>query len=82
MSANSTYQDIIQVRAQQNESVDALCFRVFGDAVLGTNTTEQVLDMNHGITSVGEVLPAGYLVTLPQQIKHKTSQTEMIQLWD
>ena len=67
----------MQVRSQQNDTVDQLCWRHLGrtEAVV-----EAMLDINPGLAALGPVLPAGTLVTLPDTPITPTQPT--VQLWD
>lgn len=67
----------MQVRAQQGDTVDTLCWRYYGRTA---GVTEQVLEANPGLAALGPVLPMGQLVTLPDQPKRPT--TRRVQLWD
>lgn len=70
----------MQVRAEQGDTVDALCWRHLG-ATAGL--TEQVYELNPGLAALGAVLPMGTLVTLPDQVQAASNtDTTIIQLWD
>ncbi|NNC24268.1 phage tail protein [Salinisphaera sp. USBA-960] len=66
------------VRAQQRETVDALCFRALG-ATAGV--VEDTLERNPGLAAQGPVLAHGTPVELPpapaSQPVHRT-----VSLWD
>ncbi|RHW21687.1 tail protein X [Pseudomonas jilinensis] len=66
-----------QVRALQNDTVDAICWRYYGRTA---GVTEAVLEANPGLADQGAVLPMGYLVTLPDQPRQAEQQA--INLWD
>jgi phage tail protein X len=68
----------MEVIAMQGDTVDALCHRHLG---VTAAVTEQVLELNPGIASLGPVLPMGTRVTLPDAAPQKTDNT-LIQLWD
>lgn len=67
-----------QRRTQQNDTVDALCWRHYGRTA---GVVEQVLDANPGLADHGAVLPAGLLVTLPD-LQATAPDRPMVQLWD
>ncbi|WP_282338492.1 tail protein X [Pseudomonas sp. PS02288] len=66
------------VRTVQGETVDALCWRVYGRTAA---VTEAVLEANPGLADYGPVLPIGLLVTLPDAAP-QAEQTEVVNLWD
>lgn len=67
----------MQVRSQQGDTVDQLCWRHLGrtEAVV-----EAMLDINPGLAALGPILPAGTLVTLPAI--PITPNRPTVQLWD
>lgn len=67
----------MKVRAQQYDTVDALCWRHYGRT---QGLTEQVLQANPGLASLGPFLPHGLEVELPDVTPATTAQT--VQLWD
>lgn len=67
----------MKVRAQQYDTVDALCWRHYGHT---QGLTEQVLQANPGLASLGPFLPHGLEVELPDVTPVTTAQT--VQLWD
>lgn len=67
-----------QLRTQQNDTVDDLCWRHYGRTA---GVVEQVLAANPGLASRGPILPAGLLVTLPT-LQTTVPERQMIQLWD
>lgn len=67
----------MQVRAQQGDTVDSLCWRHLGSSA----AVEQTLEANPGLAALGPVLPNGTLLTLPDTAP-PVSQTNLIQLWD
>ncbi|MNJ25858.1 Phage Tail Protein X [compost metagenome] len=67
-----------QLRTQQNDTVDDLCWRHYGRTA---GVVEQVLAANPGLASCGPILPAGVLVTLPT-LQTTVPERQMIQLWD
>lgn len=68
----------MQVRAQQGDSVDSLCWRHLGSSA----SVETVLEANPGIAALGVVLPIGTLVTLPEESEVAPARVKLIQLWD
>ena len=67
-----------QKRTQQNDTVDALCWRHYGRTA---GVVEAVLDANPGLADKGPVLPSGLLVTLPE-LKAAAPERQMVTLWD
>ncbi|ANI30002.1 MULTISPECIES: tail protein X [Yersinia] len=67
----------MRILAQQNDTVDALCWRYYGRTA---GVTEQVLAANPGLADRGPILPHGYPVTMPDITPAATSQ--LLQLWD
>lgn len=66
------------IRAQQNETVDAICWRHYGRTA---GVTEQVFEVNPGLADVGATLPTGYPVRLPE-IEEQAEQAGTVNLWD
>lgn len=66
-----------QVRTQQKESVDALCWRHYGRTL---GAVEAVLQANPGLARLGLVLPQGILVTMPTLSAPPPKTT--VSLWD
>lgn len=66
------------VHAQQHDTIDAICYRVFGRTA---GITEQVLALNPGIADLGPTLPHGTAVLLPD-IAPQPQRTPTVQLWD
>ena len=67
----------MQVRAQQNDTLDLLCWRHLGATA---NVVEAALEINPGLAGLGPVLPHGQLVTLPELAAAKTIPS--VNLWD
>jgi phage tail protein X len=67
----------MKVIAQQGDTLDALCFRYYGRT---GGVVETVLTANPGLAELGEVLPHGTAVILPDVDTASTSET--VQLWD
>lgn len=66
------------VRAQQGDTVDAICWRYY-KATAGI--TEAVYNANPGLADCGPVLPHGQPVKLPRIDEAKSARTELA-LWD
>ena len=67
----------MEVRTNQGDTVDALCWRHLG-ATQGV--VEETLEMNPGLAKLGPILSAGLLVQLPE--KQKTPTRRAVNLWD
>lgn len=67
-----------QLRAQQNDTVDAICWRHYGRTA---GVLEAVLDANPGLADHGPVLPIGLLITLPE-LQAAAPDRQMVNLWD
>lgn len=65
------------VRSQQGDTVDLICYRHYGYTA---GVTEQVLEANPGLAALGPILPLGTVVTLPD-VAEKQSDS-VINLWD
>ncbi|AZN35538.1 tail protein X [Iodobacter ciconiae] len=68
----------MQVIASQGDTLDAICFRVYGKTA---SITEAVLAANHRLAEMGPVLRMGTVINLPD-ISPPESQKTIIQLWD
>jgi phage tail protein X len=66
------------VYAQQGDTVDAICWRIYGRTA---SVTEAVLVANPGLADLGPVLPHGTLVTLPDTAP-QAQALQMVNLWD
>lgn len=66
-----------QIRTQQNESVDALCWRHYGRT---QGAVEAVLQANPGLARQGLILPQGLLVHMPTLSAPPPKTT--VTLWD
>jgi phage tail protein X len=66
-------------RANQGETLDALCWRVLGRT---DGITEAALAANPGLADLGPVLPLGISVNLPDTVQATQSQTALVQLWN
>ena len=68
----------VSIRAQQNDTVDALCWRHYGRTA---GVTESVLQANPGLAEHGPILPLGLTVQMPQT-QTAAPQRQMVNLWD
>ncbi|MEO3725786.1 tail protein X [Pseudomonas syringae] len=68
----------VNIRAQQNDTVDALCWRHYGRT---TGVTEAVLEANPGLADYGPTLPQGLLVQMPEALT-AAPQRQIVNLWD
>jgi len=68
----------VSIRAQQNDTVDALCWRHYGRTA---GVTEAVLEANPGLADLGPTLPQGLLVQMPEA-QPAAPQRQMMNLWD
>ncbi|WOD12794.1 tail protein X [Pseudomonas sp. NyZ704] len=66
------------VRADQGDTVDAICWRYYGRTA---GVTEAVLEANPGLADIGAVLPMGHAITLPE-IEQQQEQNNTVNLWD
>ncbi|VVE67904.1 phage tail protein [Pandoraea anapnoica] len=67
----------MRVRAMQNDTVDAICWRVFGRT---QGVVEATLAANPGLADLGPILPHGHPIDLPDQPAQAEKKT--VQLWD
>ncbi|TVZ39373.1 phage tail protein X [Alteromonadaceae bacterium 2753L.S.0a.02] len=63
--------------ANQNETLDAICFRSYG---ITARVVEEVLKVNPGLCELGPVLPMGTAVLLPDIETQQT--TTSVNIWD
>ncbi|MEJ2794374.1 tail protein X [Iodobacter sp. LRB] len=68
----------MQVMARQGDTLDEICFRVYGKTA---GMTEAVLAANHRLADMGPVLTMGTVIELPD-IRPPESKKTIIQLWD
>ncbi len=66
------------LRAQQGDTVDAMCWRHYGRTA---GIVEQVLEANPGLADLGPVIPHGTLIELPEQAV-RAEQRQTVNLWD
>jgi len=67
----------MNVRAQQGDTLDAVCARYYGRT---EGVFEAVLAANPGLAEYGAVLPHGIVIELPDV--QSSPVTETINLWD
>lgn len=65
-------------RANQGETLDALCLRVVGRTA---GVVESALAANPGLADLGPVLPIGTPVQLPDATVTTQTETALVQLW-
>ncbi|MBY6206880.1 MULTISPECIES: tail protein X [Halomonas] len=65
------------VRAHQGETLDQLCYRVFGSTA---DITERALRLNPGLAELGPKLPEGTPILLPDA-EPTTHRLDTVQLW-
>ena len=68
----------VAIRTNQNDTVDALCWRFYGRT---SGVTEAVLEANPGLADHGPILPQGLVVNMPEA-QASAPQRQMVQLWD
>lgn len=68
----------MQVRAQQGDTVDAICWRHLGTT---RDVVERTYELNPGLADLGAVLPHGLLLTLPDSAP-QPSTAQTVTLWD
>lgn len=69
----------MQVRARQGDTLDALCYRVYGRTA---GVVEAAFEANRGLADFGPVLPSGLLVELPEPADAVQPTVQQVQLWD
>jgi phage tail protein X len=69
----------MQVRAQQHDTLDLLCWRHLGATA---NVVEVALELNPGLAELGPILPHGLLVNLPEPTATPTKTAQVVNLWD
>ena len=65
----------MHIITQQNDTVDLICHRVYGD----TSMLTAVLDTNPQLAELGALLPMGIRVELPE---YTAPVAKTINLWD
>lgn len=69
----------MQVRSQQGETLDAICWRELGRS---RAVVEDTLARNPGLADAGPILPEGTIITLPDAVPAVGNSRKLIQLWD
>ncbi len=69
----------MQLRSRQGDTLDLICFRVFGRTA---GVTESVLEANRGLADLGPALPVGTVDTLPDPAAAAQATRQQVQLWD
>lgn len=69
----------MRIRAQQHDTVDAICWRHYGRTA---GVTEQVLAANPGLAEHGPIIPHGTLITLPDITTPPAPTRRTVKLWD
>ena len=70
------------VIAVQDETISHICWRLYGDSM---GMVEKVMAANPNLCDLPPNLPAGTIVTLPEQSSRKNKTNKVIQtvnLWD
>lgn len=68
----------MQVLSQQGDTVDTLCWRVYGST---SGMVEKVLDANPKLAFMPVLLPLGTTVNMPE-FPNVKPETPQVQLWD
>lgn len=81
--SNNTIASTMTVRAMQGDTLDAICWRIYGEQMLQSAIVEQVLELNPGLADLGAVLPMGRNVVLPVLATQNSpgNRKEVVQLW-
>jgi phage tail protein X len=66
----------MNVIARQYDTLDLICHRHLGQTA---GVTERALEMNPGVARLGEILPEGTAITLPDEAAPAVIET--VQLW-
>lgn len=67
----------MQLRSQQGDTLDIILFRHYGYTA---GITEQVLNLNPGLATLGPIIPTGTLINMPAAPTQ--AEQPLIQLWD
>ncbi|WCH24356.1 tail protein X [Aeromonas salmonicida] len=67
----------MQLRSQQGDTLDLILFRHYGYT---SGITEQVLNLNPGLATLGPIIPTGTLINMPAAPTQ--AEQPLIQLWD
>lgn len=68
----------VSIRAQQNDTVDALCWRHYGRTA---GVTEAVFEANAGLADFGATLPQGIIVQMPE-VTGLAPMRQILKLWN
>lgn len=69
----------MRVHARQGDTLDQICWRHLGRT---SGVLEAALEANPGVASLGEVLPHGTAIDLPEPSQAAPAAAALIQLWD
>lgn len=67
----------MQLRSKQGDTLDLILFRHYGYTA---GITEQVLNLNPGLATLGPIIPTGTLINMPAAPTQ--AEQPLIQLWD
>ena len=67
----------MQLRSQQGDTLDLILFRHYGYTA---GITEQVLNLNPGLATLGPIIPTGTLINMPAAPTQ--AEQPLIQLWE
>ncbi|HDN9017547.1 TPA: tail protein X [Aeromonas salmonicida subsp. pectinolytica] len=67
----------MQLRSQQGDTLDLILFRHYGYTA---GITEQVLNLNPGLATLGPIIPTGTLINMPAAPTQ--AEQPLIQLWN
>lgn len=67
----------MQLRSLQGDTLDLILFRHYGYTA---GITEQVLNLNPGLATLGPIIPTGTLINMPAAPTQ--AEQPLIQLWD
>jgi phage tail protein X len=65
-------------KAQQGETLDALCWRVLGQTAF---VVEQALELNRDLADQGVFLTEGQPIILPIVLPYTVPEPQIVQLW-
>ena len=68
----------VRYRTRDGDSLDAICWKHYGRQA---GAVEAVLEANPGLSEVGPVLPAGFVIGLPE-LPQTAPEIETVGLWD
>ena len=67
----------MQLRSLQGDTLDLILFRHYGYTA---GMTEQVLNLNPGLATLGPILPTGTLINMPAAPTQ--AEQPLIQIWE